>query len=134
MNLQWEKGRGVVLASKIKEFEQENGVKLPDLYKEHVLTYNGGYPNKTTFRHSEGRECVFEALLNWDQSRKANIFFWNDVVNEKTLIPFGKDPFGNVICFNFLVVEEPSTVFWDHESNKTFFVSDNYKSFLEELN
>lgn len=134
MNLQWEKGRGVALASEIKEFEQDNGVKLPDQYKEHVLAYNGGYPSRTTFITSDGREGVFEALLNWDKNRKANIFFWKEIVKEKTLIPFGKDPFGNVICFKFTEAEEePSIVFWDHELNKTSFISDNYNSFLKEL-
>jgi hypothetical protein len=133
MTVEWKKGRGDVSLSQLGEFEAKYQVSFPDTYKALVVESNGGYPNKTLFNVSNGREAVFESLINWDQSRKANIYFWMDTLNLDKVVPFGKDPFGNLICFDFRESVKPSVKFWDHEIGEFYAVSSDWHIFLDSL-
>lgn len=131
--LQWSGARGDVTVEQISDFENMHKVVFPESYKSLVLKQNGGFPSKNLFVSAEGRESVFESLINWDKSRKANIFFWTEIVNRTKVIPFGKDPFGNVICFNFNYGKNPEIQFWDHETSELIPVASTFEFFLEKL-
>jgi hypothetical protein len=133
MQLNWSKGRGASSVDDIKEFENAHEIEFPQKYKDIAIESNGGYPEKNIFDAGSRKECVFEALLNWDKSKKANIYFWVDVVDVPKIIPFGRDPFGNVICFDFSNSQDPKITFWDHEIGNFTFVSENFDLFLELL-
>lgn len=133
MSVTWEKGRGQVEVNQLQEFEDLYQVSFPATYKKLVSENNGGYPSKTLFTVENGREAVFESLINWDKTRKANIYFWHENLALNKVIPFGKDPFGNLICFDFNGYIDPTIKFWDHETGKVHFVSENFEEFLNAL-
>ncbi|MBO1580102.1 SMI1/KNR4 family protein [Bacillus sp. XF8] len=45
------------------------------------------------------------------------VSFYNPIQPEiEGIIPFARDPFGNLICFDYLADKlSPTIVFWDHE-------------------
>ncbi|MEX9786594.1 MULTISPECIES: SMI1/KNR4 family protein [Providencia] len=133
MPIQWEKGRGKMNPSQLDEFEVEYHISFPTDYKKLVIANNGGYPTKTRFNIENGREAIFESLINWDVDRKANIYFWMQNLKLDKVIPFGKDPFGNLICFDFRTSTEPSIKFWDHETDELYSISHNWGCFISSL-
>lgn len=133
MSLEWKKGRGEMSSLQLDEFEEKYQISLPDAYKALVVENNGGYPTKTLFNVSNGREAVFEALINWDKSRKANIYFWMENLGLDGVVPFGRDPFGNLICFDYRESAKPSIKFWDHETGEIYAVSSDLHAFLGSL-
>ena len=50
-------------------------------------------------------------------------------------VPFGRDPFGNLLCFDYS--DNQSVVFWNHEmldnSQGTIFVSKSFTDFINLL-
>lgn len=134
MSVTWEKGRGQVNIKQIQEFESLYKVSFPEMYKKIILVSNGGYPSKTLFDLDNGREVVFESLINWDKARKANFYFWLDNLDIENIVPFGKDPFGNLICFDFSTQENPVIKFWDHETNDFYVIAESFDDFLNKLN
>ena len=99
------------------------------------MQVNGAYPDKNVFDFQGRKGCVFESLINWDKARKANFYFWLEVIENKKIIPFGKDPFGNVICFDFSTSKDaPQIVFWNHENGDVSPIANSFDSFLNILN
>lgn len=133
MNLTWRGARGSVSLEEIHAFEQRNLIEFPKSYKALVLANNGASPDQNVFDMPSAHECVFESLINWDVSRKANIYFWTGIINSNGVIPFGKDPFGNVVCFDFTKSREPQIVMWNHETGALPFVADNFDEFISRL-
>lgn len=133
MSLQWLKPRGICRIEKIKELESKIGITFPPQYVELVTKFNGAHPSKKLFNSLDRKDCVFEELINWDESRKANIFFWIDLLKPCNVVPFGKDPFGNCICFDFSQKLGPGIVFWDHETNRVYKISESFAQFLNSL-
>lgn len=117
----------------LDEFEAKYQISFPIAYKTLVIENNGDLPTKTLFNVSNGREAVFESLINWDQSRKVNIYFWMENLGLDNVVPFGKDPFGNLICFDFNESAKPTIKFWDHETGEIHAVSSDWDSFLRSL-
>lgn len=131
MSVEWIKGRGEVSSVQLDEFEEQYQISFPDDYKTIVSKYNGGYPSATLLDLPTGREVVFDSLINWDQSRKANIYFWMNCLGLSKTVPFGKDPFGNLFCFCFSNSSNPHIKYWDHETGEFHMISNNWKSFTE---
>lgn len=113
--------------------EARLNISLPKSYINQVLKTNGAHPDKNIFDTKSRKDCVFESLINWDRSRKANIYFWLDNIKMENILPFGKDPFGNLICFDFSSNRNPKVVFWDHENDQITFIADSFDSFLQGL-
>lgn len=134
IEMEWSGARGTVTLEEIRDFELAHQVVFPESYKSLVLQKNGGFPSRNNFVSAEGREAVFESLINWDKSRKANIYFWTEIVNKPKIVPFGKDPFGNVICFNFNYGRVPEIQFWNHETSELVPVASSFDFFIERLN
>ena len=113
--------------------EARLNISLPKSYIDQVLNTNGAHPDKSIFDTKSRKDCVFESLINWDKSRKANIYFWLDTIKMENILPFGKDPFGNLICFDFSSGRNPQVVFWNHENDQISFIADSFDSFLQDL-
>lgn len=131
--IMWTGSRGDISQEQITNFEKLNNVKFPSDYIDIVLEFNGGFANPNLIEIENKREVVFESLINWDPNKKANIYFWHEILGNGKVVPFGKDPFGNVICFDFSQSNEPSIMFWDHESDSLIFVANSLNSFLGKL-
>ncbi len=109
-----------VSPEQIKRFEQENGLLLPDSYKNFLLRSNGGEPKpdrlvvpgwrgKSTavnrfFGLGEGGNYDLETSLHNVEDYVPNGF-----------MPIAEDSGGNLLCLGTTGSQEGKIYFWDHE-------------------
>ncbi|QUG40138.1 SMI1/KNR4 family protein [Psychrobacillus sp. INOP01] len=118
---------------KIGEVENSFGFILPDDYKQCIIENNGGFPEPNVFDCDDGRiEAVFNNLISFT-NKDLNIKMFYEFSSQK-LIPFGKDPFGNLLCFDYRYNEKsPKIVFYDCEETTKTSVCDSFTDLLERL-
>lgn len=120
----------------IERVEERLDIILPKDFKEVVKNYNGASPEKEAFDTDTKKERVFERLLHFNLTKKGNIL---EVLNwvksniEENVYPFGEDPFGNYICFDYRESNTPKIVFWDRDINRFEFVANSFEEFLNKL-
>jgi hypothetical protein len=117
MNIDWICFKPVSVEN-IKECEEFFAVPFPDIYKETVLNFNGGHPQPYCFDLGGEKGKVFDRLLSVSRENKWNIYAAAEILREtsENLIPFGSDPFGNDLCFDYSKTDsDPAVVFHDHE-------------------
>ncbi|PEQ29255.1 SMI1/KNR4 family protein [Bacillus cereus] len=101
----------------ISKVEKSLGVIFPQDYKECVMKYNGGCPEPDNFNFENGGEGVINNLLSF-ANQDMNIEMFYDPIQPEIegIVPFARDPFGNLICFDYRADKlSPTIVFWDHE-------------------
>lgn len=133
MKINWLGARGRFSLNDLHTMEIEKDIKFPQGYVDLVSSENGASPDKKIFDCAARNDCVFDSLINWDKSRKANMFFWAEVINLSKIVPFAQDPFGNLICFDYSYGPRPKIVFWEHEADYTLPVADSFDCFLDNL-
>lgn len=118
---------------KIGEVENSFGFNLPDDYKQCIKENNGGFPEPNNFDCEDGRiEAVFNNLISFT-NKDLNIKMFYEFSSQK-LIPFAKDPFGNLLCFDYRYNEKsPKIVFYDFEETTITPVCDSFTDLLERL-
>ncbi|MWC31272.1 SMI1/KNR4 family protein [Paenibacillus sp. MMS18-CY102] len=102
----------------ISAVEKSFRVRFPDDYRECVKKYNGGYPEPNVYDiNADEGGAVFDCLLSFT-NKDANIEVIYDVTPlPEGIIPFARDPFGGLICFNYRNTKDsPTVVFYDQES------------------
>lgn len=116
--VEWIESDGSISDEIIQHVERYFGIEFPLDYKECVKLHNGGYPEPDIFNIDEDHDAIFSNLLSFT-SKDANIVEVYDISSEslpKGIFPFAKDPFGNLICFDYRDdIKSPSIVFFDHE-------------------
>jgi hypothetical protein len=133
----WTTDEDPVSEDDVRSVGAELGCIFPETYIALASKFNGGYPRNNIF-DAEGRpECVFSYLLGYPDELPEFFKAIRDRL-PKYIVPFGYDPFGNAICFDFRVAGEPKVVFWDHETKrsdakKLHSVADSFESFLQLL-
>ncbi|MCG7316159.1 SMI1/KNR4 family protein [Brevibacillus laterosporus] len=98
----------------ISKVEMSLGIKFPRDYILSIMKFNGGYPEPNNFNFSDGGGAVFNNLLSFtiDTARIEETYDFLP----KGIIPFARDPFGNLICFDYRKDKQfPTVVFFDHE-------------------
>ena len=108
----------------VKSFEQEHDFVLPEDYKNFLVTFNGGRPEKDTraftFKKEDG--TVSDSLVGWfnglidgdEYSLEEEI----DIYDERIpagMLPIASDPFGNAILIGVSSDDVSGVWFWDHE-------------------
>ncbi|CAH2463216.1 SMI1/KNR4 family protein [Bacillus sp. S4] len=130
----WLFSGGSLAEDKIVEVESLFGFSLPDDYKKCVMENDGGYPEPNTFDCDSGRiEAVFNDLISLTDE-DLNIKMFSEFAIQK-LIPFGRDPFGNLICFDYRQNKnEPTVIFYNHEEQNESAIEPICNTFTELLN
>lgn len=102
-----------------QKVEQYFNIKFPMDFVECVKKYNSGYPGPKIFYLHGQDENVFSKLLTFDlESRNSIIQVYDDIKDRlaNKVYPFGKDSFGNHLCFDYHSnPESPTVVCWEHE-------------------
>ncbi|MBA4538836.1 SMI1/KNR4 family protein [Bacillus aquiflavi] len=114
---------------KIIEVERLFGFKLPDDYKKCIMENNGGFPEPNIFNCDDGRiEAVFNNLISFtDENLNIKMFY---EFSSQKLIPFARDPFGNLLCFDYSKNNEsPKIVFYNYEETGSASITPVCKSF-----
>ncbi|MCK6075296.1 SMI1/KNR4 family protein [Paenibacillus silvae] len=117
--VEWIQSDGPISEELIKEVEQYFGVEFPIDYKECIKEFNGGYPEPDVFNINDESDAIFSCLLSYTEEG-ANIITLYEITSEflpSKIIPFARDPFGNLICFDYRSEKEPSIIFFDHEEH-----------------
>lgn len=113
----WEFSEGKLTNQEVEKVETELKIKFPKDYIEVVLENDGGFPDPNVFFMNSNEES-FNNLINLKADAEYNIFKTMDMVRDRLvdgIVPFGDDPGGNLICFDYRTNEVPTIVFWDHE-------------------
>ncbi|MBP3041174.1 SMI1/KNR4 family protein [Bacillaceae bacterium Marseille-Q3522] len=114
---------------KITEVEKSFGFKFPADYKQCIMKNNGGFPEPNIFDCDDGRtEAVFNNLISFtDENLNIKMFYEFSL---QKLIPFARDPFGNLLCFDYRDNDEsPKIVFYNCEENGITLVTPVCESF-----
>jgi len=136
-NVEWRFSDNKVDKDILRKFESQNKFEFPQAYVDLVLKSNGATPSKKKFYTQDKTEHIFNYLLDWSDKQKGNIlstYHSFSEEHEKSIVPFANDPFGNLICFNFLSkAKAPSVVYWDHELDIFHMVRDSFNDFINTL-
>ena len=122
----------------IREFEGKYVLKLPEQYVDFLLTkYNGGYPEKSTFKISdeEGESIVnkFYGIGNM-KGNLGKVFEVLDGELPEGFISIANDPGGNEICIGIGERYFGEIYFWmhdmesDEEMENTFFFKSTFNT------
>ncbi|MFD2214907.1 SMI1/KNR4 family protein [Metabacillus endolithicus] len=104
---------------KLVEVEEKFGFTFPADFKQCVIYNNGGFPDPNVFDCDDGRiEVVFNNLISFT-NKDINIQMFYEFSAQK-LIPFARDPYGNLLCFDYRYNEDsPKVVFFISEDEET---------------
>lgn len=131
MALTWKYKIEVSDISVFEKIEKMRNILIPDELKTFILETNAATPSKYNFMVGN-IERVLGAVLsfNYEDDETDSIFTALTAINNKDLIPFGIDPFGNYICYS---IETNMVVFWDHETENIESTGNNLLAFVEAL-
>lgn len=133
-------------SEEIEHFEQEHNIKLPDDYKNFLLTDNGGKPKKRRFTTADG--TITSSIMLFfpiAEETDLNIMTFYNKYNQGKIIPsnflpIGIDPAENLIC---LKLDEDNYVYFcdfDYydEDNELLpenikLISESFRDFLKSL-
>src|SRR5690625_1089796 len=129
----------------IKDFEQENNIRLTTNYKDFLLKWNGGYIEPHLFYISDKQGVsamnIFNGIGDFDDSLDEYI----DILDYRLpegFIPIGDDSNGNQVCLGTLQPHYDHIYFWDHENesdldepdmSNMYFLASNIWEFLDSL-
>lgn len=114
-----------------EEIEKDCGISFPKELKDFILETNGATPSKYKFMVGNN-ERVFGAVLSFNRNEidTDSVFTALAVIEDKSLIPFGIDSFGNYICYS---LKDNAVVFWDHETGNAVSTGKALTDFIESL-
>ena len=116
-------------ANDIKQLEKKFEIKLPDDYKEQVISINGkGYAD-SYIPHEVLGEVPYSRNVSLNKRDKYNIYdIYGKVIEDKRYFPFANTGTGNYYCFD---LEKKQVVLWLHETEEIVYLCD---SFIELMN
>ena len=131
--MNWKYVKTLKSANLIDEFETLVCYELPKEFKECVLQYNGGRPERKGFDTDaiKGRELKsFLSFNKEDRETVWKIYEWNKEELANKYFAFAIDNFGNLICFD---MNEDNVVFLNHEDLSVEHIAKTFTKFLELL-
>lgn len=114
MSITWKYKIDLEDASVFEEIEKNRGILFPEELKAFIRNTNAATPSNYNFMVGNN-ERVLGAILsfNHEEMDADSVFSALSAVDDKNLIPFGIDPFGNYICYS---LADQTIVFWEHEN------------------
>ncbi|MCB0515658.1 MAG: SMI1/KNR4 family protein, partial [Bacteroidetes bacterium] len=110
------------------EFEKEFNLKLPESYRNVILEYNGGSPEK---KYINGTDILFLPIkygnYNINKIIRLSINFL-----PKGFFPFGEDLVGATFCIS-LNKEDYEIIYLVDETGEIKLVAESFEDFMNEL-
>jgi hypothetical protein len=142
-----EEDYGPLKESVLVLYEKKWGYKLPEPYRDFLLSHNGGYPEPDAFNFkNKDTGSSVDRFLGIDIGEYDNLIeylenYKNRIPND--LFPIAHDPGGNLICICISGDNYGKIFFWDHDieadegelpdySNITL-ISDSFEEFMNNL-
>ncbi|HEY1068696.1 MAG TPA: SMI1/KNR4 family protein [Pirellulales bacterium] len=140
---------GAASSERIAAFERDLGTKLPDEYREFLLRYNGGVPERETFDvpGEDGGERPFQCFFAlhdgpWDDStsegsqgfplQAARTDFRSEG-GRADVLPIGKDWSGSYVCIGLAGSDLGKVLYYDHEMEQLLPLADTLADFIAGL-
>ena len=120
--------------AELNELEQYAGLTFPELYRQHLLLYNGGKCEPNVFHFIENGNSTSSMVDSFLPTRQEGWGSLRDYIetykiDEKRLpsfiIPIADDPGGNLICISCEQGDLGSIYFWDHETEVDYTVEED---------
>lgn len=131
--MEWKYVKPLNSINLINEFESIVCYELPKEFKECVLQYNGGRPERKGFDTDTNKGREIKLFLSFNKSDRETIwkiYEWNNDELSKKYLPFAIDNFGNLICFD---MNNDNVVFLNHENFSVEHIANTFTEFLEVL-
>lgn len=117
----------------INDFECLVCYEFPKEFRDCVLQFNGGRPERKAFNTNmnTGRELKSFLSFNTDDKETVwKIHEWNKDELSNKYVAFAIDNFGNLICFD---ADNDKVVFLNHEDLSVEHIANTFAEFLELL-
>ncbi|MFE8645563.1 SMI1/KNR4 family protein [Sphingomonas sp. NCPPB 2930] len=131
----------------IEVFEGFVGVGLPSVYRNYLLSENGGRPEKSRFDiPGQGDDVVNRFFSVVAKNKSETLTYALSIYKDRIpaeMLPIGNDPGGNLILLALKGGKRGEVFFWDHEKEaddepQPFYeniisIAKNFSSFLDAL-
>lgn len=125
--------------SDITALEERVGYSFPQEYREHLLAYNGGFPDKQVFAFEEnGKQqssdvdwfyAIYDGKYN-NLDTAIKMYKLDEKRLPQHIIPIAHDSGGNQICISCGTEDYGKVYFWNHELEVDYSVAgdDDYSN------
>ncbi len=130
----------------LNTFESEYHLKLPGGYRNFLIKYNGGYPEKNIFTiiiNGKKNDGMIHRFLGITHSELDGMYHYINIYKNripKDLFPIAYDPAGNLIVIGIFGRRFGKIYFWDHEDEReepsyrnVHFISNDFSVFINSL-
>lgn len=131
MSLDWKYKVALKDEGVYKKIEADRNTEVPKEVKDFIAENNGATPSKYKFKAGDD-ERVFGAVLSFNENEADgdSVFTALWAVEDKKLLPFGIDPFGNYICYR---LSDKTVVFEEQESKEQTSTNMGLEEFINSL-
>jgi len=119
-------------------FEKKLGIgfPIPEEFKKFLAKYNGGSFDECVFLDGPRCPVVVAMFLPFcdteSNSINSNFNYFHKEISDG-VIPFASDPGGNYFLLGFKPDNKNKVYFWDHETQKSHELAENFESFVNAL-
>lgn len=129
--MNWKYKIDVANPNVFSDLEKKYGIVIPEELRALIRTANAATPSKYNFMLG-ATERVVGAILSFNEGETDTdtVYTALSAMEDKTLVPFAIDPFGNYICY---ANKDNKVVFWDHETSAVTSTEKGLSAFLDSL-
>lgn len=129
--MDWKYKIDVVNQNVFFEIEKKYGIKISEELRALILMANAATPSKYNFMLGTTEKVVGAILsFNEEETNTDTVYTALSTMEDKSLVPFAIDPFGNYICYSN---NDNKVVFWDHETSWISSTEKGLTEFLDSL-
>ena len=129
--MNWKYKIDVANPNVFSDIEKKYGIVISEELRVFILTTNAATPSKYNFMLG-ATERVLGAILSFNEGETDTdtVYTALSTMEDKSLVPFAIDPFGNYICYSN---KDNKVVFWDHETSGVSSTEKGLDEFLDSL-
>lgn len=129
--MNWKYKIDVANQNVFSDIEKKYGITISEELRALILTANAATPSKYHFMLG-ATERVVGAILSFNEGEMDTdtVYTALSTMEDKALVPFAIDPFGNYICYSN---KDNKVVFWDHETSEVSSTEKGLSEFLDSL-
>lgn len=131
MNIKWNYKIDLADEKVFSEIEKDRKIEIPKNLVNLIKEGNAATPERYKFIVGSTERVIGTILsFNRNEADTDTVFTALSVIDNKSLMPFAIDPFGNYICMD---LQKCTVVFWDHETGDVFSTDKELDSFMDSL-
>lgn len=131
MNTKWKYKVDLNTEDAFAKVEGKLATSIPEELKVLIMESNGASPEQNKVKVN-GTEKVLGAVLSYNENEQEadDVYTALLSIQNKKLIPFAIDPFGNYFCISG---DSHTVVFWSHEENRIVDTEEKLADFMSGL-